>query len=280
MSFESLKPLTKTTWNAAAFHLETYLNELGKEFRKLNGSVTPAEIILIGGAANLANYGFRDMTTDINAIIRASSPMKDAINRVGDRFNLPNGWLNAEIMHTGSYSPKLIEVSKYYRTFSHVLEVRTVSAEYLVAMKLRSGRKYKYDMSDVVGILEEHEKRGTALTFEAIDNAVEKLYGGWEDIPKDSRNFLESVMRGGNYSELYASVKTEEGRLKDILIRFENENPNVLKEDNLGSILETLKKKQEAAEELRESIPEELKKPLNPPVPSKNSKTRSDDFER
>lgn len=247
MSFESLKTFNKV-------NLDTYLNELGKEFRKLNGPAMPAEIILIGGAAILANYGFRDMTTDIDAIIRASSPMKDAINRVGDRFNLPNGWLNAEIMHTGSYSPKLIEVSKYYRTFSHVLEVRTVSAEYLVAMKLRSGRKYKYDMYDVVGILEEHEERGTPLVFEAIENAVEKLYGGWDDIPKDSRSFLESVMSEGNYSELYASVKTEEGRLKDILIRFDNENPNVLKEDNLGSILETLKKKKEAAEESRESI--------------------------
>lgn len=35
-----------------------YLKELAKEFRKLNGKTMPAEIILIGGAAVLANYGF------------------------------------------------------------------------------------------------------------------------------------------------------------------------------------------------------------------------------
>jgi len=42
-------------------NLNTCLKELGKEFRKLNGTKIPAEIILIGGAAILANYGFRDV---------------------------------------------------------------------------------------------------------------------------------------------------------------------------------------------------------------------------
>ena len=56
-----------------------YLKELGKEFRKLNGKKMPAEIVLIGGAAILANYGFRESTYDIDAVILASSAMKDAL---------------------------------------------------------------------------------------------------------------------------------------------------------------------------------------------------------
>lgn len=43
-------------------NLDVYLKELAKEFRKQNGKTMPAEIILIGGASVLANYGFRDMT--------------------------------------------------------------------------------------------------------------------------------------------------------------------------------------------------------------------------
>ena len=43
--------------------------------------------------------------------------MKDAINAVGDRMGLPNGWLNADFRQTASYSPKLAEASVYYRTF-------------------------------------------------------------------------------------------------------------------------------------------------------------------
>jgi hypothetical protein len=52
----------------------------------------PAEIVPVGGAAILTNYGFRDMTADIDAVIHAVSSMKDAINHASDRFNLPNGW--------------------------------------------------------------------------------------------------------------------------------------------------------------------------------------------
>lgn len=81
-------------------NLDGYLKELSKEFRKMNGSRMPAEIILIGGAAVLINYGFREMTYDMDAIIQASSSMKDAINHVGDRMGLPNGWLNTDFMKT------------------------------------------------------------------------------------------------------------------------------------------------------------------------------------
>lgn len=148
-------------------NLDMYLKELAKEYRKLGGKAMPAEIILIGGAAILTNYGFRNMTTDIDAVIHAATSMKTAINHVGDKFNLPNGWLNADFMKTSSYSRKLDEVSVYYRTFSNVLQIRTVSAEYLIAMKLRSGRKYKNDLSDIIGILAEHEKAAAPITMEA-----------------------------------------------------------------------------------------------------------------
>ena len=39
--------------------------------------------------------------------------MKDAINNVGERLELPRGWLNDDFKKTDSYSPKLFEVSKY-----------------------------------------------------------------------------------------------------------------------------------------------------------------------
>ena len=60
-------------------NLDLYLKELGKEYRKSAGKGMPAEIILIGGAAILANYGFREMTTDVDEIINAASSMKDVV---------------------------------------------------------------------------------------------------------------------------------------------------------------------------------------------------------
>lgn len=97
------------------------------------------------------------MTYDIDAIIHAFSSMKEAINVVGDELGLPNGWLNSDFTKTASYSPKLLQYSKFYKRFGYVLDVRTVSREYLVAMKLMSGRKYKNDLSDIIGILYEEQ---------------------------------------------------------------------------------------------------------------------------
>lgn len=225
-------------------NLDVYFKELAKEFRKLNGKTMKAEITLVGGAAILVNYDFRNMTTDIDAIIHASSAMKDAIRHVGDKYDLPYGWLNADFMRTKSYSTRLNQFSVYYRTFSNVLTIRTISAEYLIAMKLRSGRKYKHDLSDIVGILAEHEKQGIPITMEMIDKAVNNLYDGWEEFPDDSKDLIEEALGNDNYQELYTSISNREKQLKGELINFEKTYPNVLKESNLNDIINHLKMKE------------------------------------
>ena len=48
-------------------NIDDLLSQLAKEFRKLNGNKTPAEIVIIGGAAIVTQYGFRASTTDIDA---------------------------------------------------------------------------------------------------------------------------------------------------------------------------------------------------------------------
>lgn len=116
-------------------NLDSYLMELAKEFRKKNGSRMPAEIILMGGASILINYGFREMTYDMDAIIKSSGAMRDAINTVGDRLGFPIGWLNTDFVHTNSYTPRLAEHSKYYKTFANILQIRTVSDEYSLLIK-------------------------------------------------------------------------------------------------------------------------------------------------
>ena len=229
-------------------NLDSCLSRLAKEFRKLNGTKVPAEIILIGGAAVLANYGFRDKTYDIDAIIQASSSMKDAINKIGDEMGLPNGWLNSDFMKTKSYSPKLVQYSKYYKQFGHVLEVRTVSGEYLVAMKLMSGRQYKNDISDIVGIMNEQRETGKPLTFEMIKNAVCNLYGSWEKLPKASQEFIGEITKEGQLDKLYEKYRNTEKLAKESLINFEKDYPGVTNTDNVNDIINSLKKRKESEE--------------------------------
>ena len=239
MSSEKKMEFTKET-------LDSYLKEVAKEYRKLNGKSMPAEMILIGGAAVLINYGFRDMTTDVDAIIQASSSMKDAINRVGDRNHLPNGWLNQDFTLTGSYSPKLQQYSKYYKTFSNVLAIRTVESEYLIAMKLRSGRKYKNDLSDVVGILSEHKKMGNPISLDQIQIAVQNLYGDWAEIPAFSRSFIETVLHSDKLDTLYVETRKLELETRANLIRFEQKYPGVANGSNIEMIVAGIQKNRPA----------------------------------
>lgn len=229
-------------------NLDTYLKELAKQFRKLNGKAMPAEITLIGGASILINYGFRDSTYDVDALIHASSAMKDAINYVTDTLGLPNGWLNEDFKNTKSYTPRLVNYSKYYRTFSNVLTVRTITGEYLVAMKLMAYRQYKHDISDIVGILREQQNSGDPLTLERIDKAVKDLYDSWENLPKNAKDMIESILDNEDMDALYEAYSNEEAATKDTLITFEDKYPDVLKEDNLADILNHLLKEQNTEE--------------------------------
>jgi hypothetical protein len=223
--------------------LDKYLRELGREFRKRNGTKMPAEIILVGGASILINYGFREMTYDVDAIIKSSGAMKEAINTVGDRLGLANGWLNTDFVNTKSYTPKLETYSKYYKTFSNILQIRTVSAEYLVAMKLMSGRQYKNDLSDIVGILIEQDDRRLPLNLEKIKMAVIDLYDSYEKLPEESRLFIESIYKKDNLREFYQQCRNLELENKDALVEFQKNYPDVLNSDNISDVLRIAKEK-------------------------------------
>ena len=228
-------------------NIDLYLKEVAREYRKQAGKKTPAELVLIGGASVLINYGFRNMTTDIDALIQAASAMKEAISRIGDRYGHPDGWLNADFTNTDSYSMKLSQFSVYYKTYANIVTIRTVAAEYLIAMKLRSGRQYKSDLSDILGVLAEHEKRGTPITMEQIHKAVADLYGDWEALPESSQAFIENVMADGRFEELYEQTASGEKEIGALLVQFEQDYPNVITGKNADEIAGNLQKKTDRA---------------------------------
>lgn len=223
--------------------LDIYLRELGKEYRKLAGKKNPAEIVLIGGGAILANYNFRTSTTDVDAIIHAASAMKEAINRVGDKYYLANRWLNEDFLRTVSYSPKIEEFSQFYRQYSNVLQVRTIKAEYIIAMKLRAGRKYKNDFSDVIGVLMEHEEKNEHISYGDIDRAVINLYGSWNAITEEAKTFLKDVLSCKDLAERYAELRGSEGEMGLLLQGFEVDYSGVLNQSNVNDILDILRQR-------------------------------------
>ncbi len=217
-------------------NLDSCLRELAKEFRK-RGKGAHAEMIIIGGASVLINYGFRESTYDIDAEYDAPGVMKECINAVGDKLELPVGWINSDFKRTESFTPKLVQYSEYYRTYSNVLQIRTIRAEYLIAMKLVSGRKYKKDMSDIVGILYEQQRAGAPLSFEQIDQAVIDLYGNWDKISATSREILNAALAERDLQTMFIMQSESEAEAKEAIKEIELKYPGAVNQNNVNDVI-------------------------------------------
>lgn len=237
-------------------NLDLFFRDLSKEYKRLGGRHVPVEIVLIGGAAIIENYGFREMTTDIDALLPEIGMMTDAIHRVGDAHGLPNGWLNADFVKTASYSVKLRRYSVPYKTFNQVLNVRMITGEYLIAMKLRAGRRYKNDLSDIIGILAAHRAKGEPITFEQISTAVENLYDGWDDFPEGMLSFIQQVLAVPDLAEAYEQIRGNEQNLSVDLIGFDEKYPDILTERNLAEVENRTRAGKQSLEEVLEHLKE------------------------
>jgi hypothetical protein len=209
---------------------------VAKEYKKENRSNPEAEIIIVGGASMIMNYSFRDTTTDIDSIIKASSSMKDIINKIGDENGLETGWLNEDFKNTVSYSYKLIEYSRFYKKFCNCLSVRTVSDEYLLAMKVRSARIYKHDLSDIIGIIKEHQEKGQEINFKLLNEAYRKLYD--ENISEQMADKLNEIFEHDDLEELFYSTKEEENKNLEAAKRAEAEYGDAINDNNINSFIE------------------------------------------
>lgn len=216
--------------------MDQLLYEVAKEYKKMHRNVSVrAEIILVGGASILANYGFRATTTDIDASIQADSTLKDAINLVGDRHDLEKGWLNSDFSKTESYSPELIIKSKPYKTFYGCLDVRTIADEYLIAMKMRAARIYKHDLSDIVGIVMEMKEQNKELDTGKIGEAYRTLYNAKPD--SEIIEYVSQVLLCEQIEDLYYETQAQEKNNREALFAAEKEYPGEINANNVNSFI-------------------------------------------
>ncbi len=225
-------------------NLDHFLYLIAKEYKKQNRKNPNAELILIGGSSVIINYGFRDMTTDVDSIINASSNMKDIINKIADEQNLDKDWLNDDFKKTASYSSKLSKHSKFYKRFYNCLDVRTINDEYLIAMKLRSGREYKHDISDIIGIIKEISERGDVLTVEQINSAYTELYN--DPLPEKATKLLNQIFSTPDYEDLYYSTVNDEAENHELLIDAQEKYKDQLNQENVSQFLQGMKNKKNA----------------------------------
>ena len=195
--------------------LESIFLAFAKEYRRLaKKNAIPLEITVIGGASVLLNYTFREATYDVDVIMLHDPVLKEAINNVGLQFNLEPKWLNTDFERSSSYSRNLLEHAEFYKEFLGLIEVRTIKDEYLIAMKLKASRDYKYDISDVIGILGGCQKQGKHMSRALIEKAVIDLYGSVDEVKKEDWDRLDSIMKNGDYDGLIIEFRKLEKERK------------------------------------------------------------------
>jgi hypothetical protein len=112
-------------------------------------------------------------------------------------------------------------------------------------MKLMAGRQYKNDLSDIVGVLIEQERRNEPLTFEIIQKAIIDLYGFYDRIPENSKTFIEAVYKKEDLCAFYEQCRELEEENKEVLVDFQKDYPGVLNGDNLSDILKAARAKKQ-----------------------------------
>ena len=85
------------------------------------------------------------------------------------------------------------------------------------------------------------KKRGKPLTLEIIKTAVCNLYDSWENLPPDSRELITKIMNDNSYDALYEQYRSYEIAIKESLINFDNQYPEVANTDNVNDIIRNLK---------------------------------------
>lgn len=218
-------------------NLDLYFSDLGKLLKKkIHNKNLSVEIIVVGGASILLNYNFRNTTVDIDCIDVHNALMNEVVSEVAIKHNLPVDWINTDFKNTNSYSQKLISYSSYYKTFSGVLNIRTIKDEYLIAMKIVSARKYKNDYSDIYGIVKYLKDNGIKISIEQVDRAIDELYLSRDKVDNDAYEFTKRIIDNIDSMSQKAVRSIEEENLEEI-----KKKTNSSKEaDNIDEILKKI----------------------------------------
>ncbi|MDR1157916.1 MAG: hypothetical protein LBK75_06365 [Oscillospiraceae bacterium] len=118
-----------------------YLRQLSDE---LGAQGMRGEILLTGGAAMCLVHEARDITKDIDALYEPKEMINRLAAKIAEREGLPADWLNDGVKgFVGANAP----VEDFISFGS--LRIQTVSAEYLLTMKLMSARYGEKDSDDI-----------------------------------------------------------------------------------------------------------------------------------
>ena len=172
-------------------NIDKYLEALAERI-KIAG-IGEHKILVVGGAAMAIKYQDGRSTVDIDICFREQNNLYSCCQSVAKEYDLPNDWINADVMHSDSFSYAIFDNAVLYKTFNDILEVYVADDLDLYCMKLVSFRpKDIQDMEVLSGTLKERK----IIKEDVVDNFI-RLYGDEYLLRNDERkiSFVEMQFR-------------------------------------------------------------------------------------
>ena len=98
-------------------------------------------------------------------------------------------------------------------------------------------------MSDIVGIIKEHQEMDRTLNFQILNEAYKSLYG--EDIHSDIADKIKSIFASDDLEDLFYSIKKEEQTNKIAALEAEEIYGRTVNEDNVEKFIEHFRPSEE-----------------------------------
>lgn len=164
-----------------AGEIEQYLREINDELALQN---VKGEICLYGGAVMCLVFKARPATKDVDAVFEPVKFIRNAINKIAERHNLRQDWLN--------FAVKMFIVEHEKRIlfdFPH-LKVFVPTADYLLAMKILAARADTEDIADIEFLLKELSLNKLSQITEIVRN-----YYPHKTIKSETVFLLEEILK-------------------------------------------------------------------------------------
>jgi len=112
-------------------------------------------------------------------------------------------------------------------------------------MKLIAGRKYKNDLSDIVGVLMEYEEQQRPISLNQINQSLLTLYGRAELPDTDLMHWLVQLIHNGSYRKVYDLVRREEANNQSIVIEAIEQGSKVFSESDVDAVLALIRERKD-----------------------------------
>jgi hypothetical protein len=159
--------------------IKQYLQELNDELAMLEVN---GEVCLYGGAVMCLVFKSRPATKDVDAVFEPIKFIRGAINRIAERHNLPQDWLN--------FGVKMFVVQHEREILFDLpnLKVYIPTADYLLAMKVLAARADTFDTDDIKFLCQHLQLN----SVESVINIVQNYYPN-KQIKPETKFLLEEV---------------------------------------------------------------------------------------